>query len=73
MSKRVCKKRIKIVKYLLSKILRAEGCICWEKEEDTVPCEKKSCPKVKGLKGKCGVEPPAAKGWVKSEYKCEEK
>merc|ERR1712137_677332 len=50
----------------------AEGCICWEKEEDTVPCEKKSCPKVKGLKGKCGVDPPGAKGWVKSDYKCEE-
>ena len=54
-------------------MFRAESCTCWEKEEYSVPCEKKSCPKVKGLKGRCGVDPPSAKGWVKSDYKCEDK
>ena len=50
---------------------RAESCTCWEKV-DSVPCEKKSCPKVKGLKGRCGVEQPA-KDFVKTEYRCEDK
>ena len=53
-------------------IYRIEGCFCWEKKADSTPCEKRACPKVKGLKGRCGVEPPA-KGYVKTDYRCEEK
>lgn len=53
-------------------IYRIEGCYCWEKKADSTPCEKRACPKVKGLKGRCGVEPPA-KGYVKTDYRCEEK
>ena len=54
-------------------MFRAESCTCWEKEENSAPCEEKSCPKIKGLKGRCGVDPPSTKGWVKSDYKCEDR
>merc|ERR1711936_1079223 len=47
-------------------------CTCWEKVDDDTPCEKKSCPKIKGLLGKCSVEMPA-KGFVKTDYLCEKK
>ena len=54
------------------KTLRPRDCTCWEKVDDDTPCEKKSCPKIKGLLGKCSVEMPA-KGFVKTDYLCEKK
>jgi len=47
----------------------AESCTCWERV-DSVPCEKKSCPKMRGLEGICGVEQPA-KDFVKTDLRCD--
>jgi len=49
-----------------------DGCICWEKKSNSTPCDKKACPKVKGLKGLCGLEQPA-EGFVRTDYRCEDK